>query len=52
MMIEHATPEKAIAALERYGGTVIHPSLSDEDTKMLQDALRLGWIVQGEEAAG
>ena len=30
---------KAVAALEQYGGTVIRTSLSDEDTKRLQDAL-------------
>jgi uncharacterized membrane protein len=40
MVIEHATPDKAIAALEQYGGTVIKTSLSDEDTKKLQDALQ------------
>jgi uncharacterized membrane protein len=39
MVIEHATPDKAIAALEQYGGTVIRTSLSDEDTKRLQEAL-------------
>jgi uncharacterized membrane protein len=39
MVIEHATPDKAIAALQQYGGTVIRTSLSDEDTKRLQDAL-------------
>jgi uncharacterized membrane protein len=40
MVIEHATPDKAVAALEQYGGTVIKTSLSDEDTKKLQDALQ------------
>ena len=40
MVIEHATPDKAIAALDQYGGTVIKTSLSEEDTKKLQDALR------------
>jgi uncharacterized membrane protein len=40
MVIEQATPDKAIAALQRYGGTVIRTSLSDEDTKKLQDALQ------------
>src|ERR1700752_1662663 len=40
MVIEQATPDKAIAALEQYGGTVIKTSLSDEDTKMLQEALQ------------
>jgi uncharacterized membrane protein len=39
MVIEQATPDKAIAALQQYGGTVIRTSLSDEDTKKLQDAL-------------
>jgi uncharacterized membrane protein len=39
MVIEQATPDKAIAALQQYGGTVIKTSLSDEDTKKLQDAL-------------
>src|SRR5205807_6967610 len=40
MVIEQATPDKAIAALQQYGGTVIRASLSDEDTKKLQDALQ------------
>ena len=39
MVIEQVTPDKAIAALQQYGGTVIRTSLSDEDTKRLQDAL-------------
>jgi uncharacterized membrane protein len=39
LIIEQATPDKAIAALQQYGGTVIKTSLSDEDTKKLQDAL-------------
>jgi uncharacterized membrane protein len=39
MVIEQATPDKAVAALEQYGGTVIKTSLSDEDTKRLQEAL-------------
>jgi uncharacterized membrane protein len=40
MVIEQATPDKAIAALQEYGGTVIKTSLSDEDTRKLQDALQ------------
>jgi uncharacterized membrane protein len=40
MVIEQATPDKAVAALEQYGGTVIKTSLSDEDTKKLQEALQ------------
>lgn len=39
MVIEHVTEDKAVAALQRYGGTVIRTSLSDEDTKRLQEAL-------------
>ena len=39
MVIEQATPDKAVAALEQYGGTVIKTSLSDEDTRRLQEAL-------------
>jgi uncharacterized membrane protein len=34
------TPDKAVAALEQYGGTVIKTSLSEEDTKKLQEALK------------
>jgi uncharacterized membrane protein len=39
MVIEQATPDKAIAALSQYGGTVIKTSLSNDDTKKLQEAL-------------
>jgi uncharacterized membrane protein len=39
MVVEQATPDKAIAALQQYGGTVIKTSLSEEDTKKLQEAL-------------
>ena len=39
LVIEHATPDKAVAALEQYGGTVIKTSLSEEDTQKLQEAL-------------
>jgi uncharacterized membrane protein len=40
MVIEHVTPDKATAALQQYGGTVIKTSLSEEDTKKLQEALQ------------
>lgn len=40
MVVEQATPDKAVAALSKYGGTVIRTSLSAEDTKRLQDALQ------------
>src|SRR5262245_53938338 len=39
MIIEQATPDKATAALSKYGGTVVKTSLSDEDTAKLQEAL-------------
>jgi len=39
MVIEQVTPDKAIAALSQYGGTVIRTSLSEEDTRDLQAAL-------------
>ena len=39
MIIEQVTEDKAVAALQQYGGTVIKTSLSDEDTKKLQEAL-------------
>ncbi|HEY2161675.1 MAG TPA: DUF1269 domain-containing protein [Solirubrobacteraceae bacterium] len=39
MIIEKATPDKAVAALEQYHGTVIKTSLSDEDTAKLEAAL-------------
>ncbi len=39
MVIDQVTPDKAIAAMQQYGGTVIRTSLSDEDTKRLQEAL-------------
>ena len=39
MVIEKATPDKAVAALEQFGGTVIRTSLSDEDTQKLQEEL-------------
>jgi uncharacterized membrane protein len=40
MVIEQVTPDKAVAALQEYGGTVIKTSLSDEDTKKLEEALQ------------
>jgi uncharacterized membrane protein len=40
MVIEQMTEDKAVATLQQYGGTVIRTSLSEEDTKKLQDALQ------------
>ena len=39
LVVEKVTPDKAVAALSQYGGTVLKTSLSDEQTKKLQDAL-------------
>jgi uncharacterized membrane protein len=40
MVFEQMTEDKALAALQQYGGTVIKTSLSEEDTKKLQEALQ------------
>jgi uncharacterized membrane protein len=39
LVVEQVTPDKAIDALKQYGGDVFQTSLSDEDTKRLQEAL-------------
>ena len=39
VVVEKVTPDKAVAALSKYGGTVLKTSLSDEQTAKLQDAL-------------
>jgi uncharacterized membrane protein len=39
MVVEKVTPDKAVAALSKYGGTVLKTSLSDEQTAELQNAL-------------
>jgi uncharacterized membrane protein len=39
LVIDQADPDKALVALKQYGGTVIRTTLSDTDTKKLQDAL-------------
>jgi uncharacterized membrane protein len=38
-VIEKATPDKAVAAMSKFGGTVLKTSLSEEDTAKLQEAL-------------
>jgi uncharacterized membrane protein len=40
MVVEPMNEDKAMAALQGYGGTVIKTSLSDEDTKRLQEELQ------------
>ncbi len=39
LMLEKATPDKAVEAMSRFGGTVLKTSLSKQDEKELQDAL-------------
>jgi uncharacterized membrane protein len=39
LMIEKATPDKAVEAMSKFGGTVIKTSLSKEGEKQLQEAL-------------
>jgi uncharacterized membrane protein len=47
LMLEKVTPDKAVEAMSKYGGTVLKTSLSKEDEKDLQEALHGG----GETAA-
>jgi uncharacterized membrane protein len=39
LMIEKVTPDKAVEAMSKYGGTVLKTSLSKENEAALQDAL-------------
>jgi uncharacterized membrane protein len=39
LMVEKITPDKAVEALSKYGGTVLKTSLSKDGEKELQDAL-------------
>jgi uncharacterized membrane protein len=39
MVVEKVTPDKAVAALSQYGGTVLKSSLSEEAQAKLQEAL-------------
>jgi uncharacterized membrane protein len=39
LMIEKATPDKAVEAMSKYGGTVLKTSLSKEGERELQEAL-------------
>jgi uncharacterized membrane protein len=45
LVLEKVTPDKAVEAMSKYGGTVIKTSLSKEGERELQDALH------GESAA-
>ena len=42
LMVEKVTPDKAVEAMSRYGGTVLKASLSKEGERELQDALTGG----------
>ena len=42
LMLEKVTPDKAVEAMSRYGGTVLKTSLSKEGEQELQDALHGG----------
>jgi uncharacterized membrane protein len=38
-MVEKVTPDKAVEAMSKYGGTVLKTSLSKEGERQLQEAL-------------
>jgi uncharacterized membrane protein len=42
LMLEKVTPDKAIEAMSKYGGTVLKTSLSKDGEKELQEALHGG----------
>jgi len=42
LMVEKVTPDKAVDALSKYGGTVLKTSLSKEDEAEIQEALHGG----------
>ncbi len=46
LMLEKATPDKAIEAMSKYGGTVLKTSLSKQDEHDLQEALHGGAATQ------
>ena len=39
LMVEKVTPDKAVEAMSKFGGTVLKTSLSKEDEQELQEAL-------------
>ena len=44
LMVEKVTPDKAVEALSRYGGTVLKTSLTKEGEEQLQEALHGGKV--------
>ena len=51
LMVEKVTPDKAVEALAKYGGTVLKTSLSKEGEQELQDALHGGGASAGTASA-
>ena len=51
LLLEKVTPDKAVEAMSKYGGTVLKTSLSTEDEKALQEALH-GSQTAGRSDAG
>ena len=50
LMVEKVTPDKAVEAMSKYGGTVLKTSLSKEGEQELQEALHGGGSEGGSEA--
>jgi uncharacterized membrane protein len=42
LMLEKVTPDKAVEAMSKYGGTALKTSLSKQDEQELQEALHGG----------
>jgi len=51
LMLEKVTPDKAVEAMSKYGGTVLKTSLSKEQEQQLQDALHGDEGAEGSEGA-
>jgi uncharacterized membrane protein len=42
LLVRRATPDKVLAEVKKYGGTIVHSTLSEEDEQRLQSALSAG----------
>ena len=51
LMLEKVTPDKAVEAMSKYGGTVLKTSLSHEDEAKLQAALSAGAATRSADVA-
>jgi hypothetical protein len=49
--VRHATPDKVVAEIAKYGGTVLQSSLSHEDEAKLQAALKRAMAMRAEAEA-